>query len=119
MKLFPAPQARPYLASKSRNRKLAPWLQGLSKIFLTQNNGTTTLFSLPFQLALSPMTIYCTSNNDYAVMNYVMVGISASTILLPIAILLKQTSPNWGAENLEEDIVSTVKDEHNEESSDL
>ena len=52
-------------------------------------------------------------------MNYVMVGISASTILLPIAILLKQTSPNSGAENLEEDIVSTVKDEHNEESSDL
>ena len=49
---------------------------------------------MPFQLALSPMTIYCTTNNEFSTMNYAMLAISVSTILLPIAILLKRNNPN-------------------------
>lgn len=53
--------------------------------------GMTCLVSLPFQLAISPMSAYNNENNDYSLMNYIMAGISATTIALPIATWLTKS----------------------------
>ena len=51
----------------------------------------TQLVSIPFQMSISPMTSYNTANDDYSLMNYVLAGVSATTIALPIATWLTKS----------------------------
>lgn len=50
--------------------------------------GMTSLISLPFIFAVSPMTTYCTTMGDYSLVNYILAFICGTTLILPVAIFL-------------------------------